>query len=150
MKLRIPPLLVVVAAALLMGWIARLVPALHVRLRMLNLLALGLAALGVLVILVALVSFRRERTTVDPMKPHRASALVSRGIFRWSRNPMYLGFLFLLLGWGACLSNLLALLVIPAFIFYMDRYQIRPEEQALEELFGLEYQAYRERVRRWL
>ena len=67
-----------------------------------------------------------------------------------TRNPMYLGFLLVLLGWAIYLSNVLAFLLLPAFILYMNRFQIYPEEKALASLFGEEFASYKSRVRRWL
>ncbi|HEX6927780.1 MAG TPA: isoprenylcysteine carboxylmethyltransferase family protein, partial [Gammaproteobacteria bacterium] len=82
--------------------------------------------------------------------PGRASALVVAGIYRRSRNPMYLGFALLLLALGIHLRSLSALLILPAFVLYMNRFQIAPEERALEARFGEEYNVYRQSVRRWL
>jgi protein-S-isoprenylcysteine O-methyltransferase Ste14 len=84
------------------------------------------------------------------MKPGSASVLVDGGIYRLTRNPMYLGFLVVLLGWAIFLSKLVALLPLPAFIFYMNRFQIQPEEKALAARFGQTFIAYKARVRRWL
>jgi len=97
-----------------------------------------------------IVSFRQARTTVNPMKPDTTSSLVVSGIYRWTRNPMYLGFLLVLLGWALFLSNALAFVLLPAVIFYMDRFQIEPEERALHSLFGQQFVIYTSRVRRWL
>jgi len=63
---------------------------------------------------------------------------------------MYLGFFVVLLGWAIFLSNIVAFLLLPAFIFYMNRFQIGPEEKALVALFGQSFVAYKARVRRWL
>jgi len=101
----------------------------------------GLASVG---------HFRRAGTTVNPLSPERASRLVSGGVYCLSRNPMYLALLLALLAWGAWLGNAIALLVVPVFVYSMDRLQIAPEERALEALFGEAYMAYRRKVRRWL
>jgi len=84
------------------------------------------------------------------MTPQSASALVVSGIYRFTRNPMYVGFLFVLLGWAVWLSNGLSFLFLPAFVLYMNRFQIQPEERALHARFGQEFVAYTSRVRRWL
>ncbi|HEV8366930.1 MAG TPA: isoprenylcysteine carboxylmethyltransferase family protein, partial [Pyrinomonadaceae bacterium] len=75
---------------------------------------------------------------------------VSTGVYRFTRNPMYLGLLLTLLGWAAFLSNPASLLFVPIFVLYINRFQIKPEEQVLSSLFGAEYMAYKSRVRRWL
>jgi protein-S-isoprenylcysteine O-methyltransferase Ste14 len=113
-------------------------------------LAVGLMLIGVAICAAAIVSFRRARTTVNPMTPRSTTALVVSGLYRMTRNPMYLGFLLVLLGWALWLSDGLALLGVPAFVLYMNRFQIEPEERVLAELFGSEYAAYQARVRRWL
>jgi protein-S-isoprenylcysteine O-methyltransferase Ste14 len=84
------------------------------------------------------------------MTPDAASAVVTGGVFRWSRNPMYLGMLVALAGWAAYLSNALAALLLPAFVAYLNRFQIRPEEQALLARFGPAYSEYMAAVRRWI
>jgi protein-S-isoprenylcysteine O-methyltransferase Ste14 len=84
------------------------------------------------------------------MKPDSTSSLVVSGIYKYTRNPMYLGFLLLLLGWAIFLSNLASFALLPAFVVYMNHFQIRPEERALGCLFAHEYQPYLARVRRWI
>lgn len=95
-------------------------------------------------------SFRRAKTTVNPLKPESASALVDTGIYRYTRNPMYVGFALFLLAWAVFLSSPWALLGLPLFIAYIQYFQIRPEERALERIFGSEFLDYKRRVRRWL
>jgi len=113
-------------------------------------IAIVLVAAGLAVGIAGVVSFRRARTTINPTKPTTTSALVSGGIYRLTRNPMYLGLALYLLGWAALLSNILALLFVPLFVCYINRFQINPEERALLALFGGEYTAYKKAVRRWL
>jgi protein-S-isoprenylcysteine O-methyltransferase Ste14 len=84
------------------------------------------------------------------MKASAASSLVSNSVYRFTRNPMYLGLLLTLLAWAAFLSNPLAVLWVPVFVLYINRFQITPDERVLSSLFGAEYAAYRNRVRRWL
>jgi protein-S-isoprenylcysteine O-methyltransferase Ste14 len=96
------------------------------------------------------VSFRRVKTTVNPTKPDATSSLVVSGIYKYTRNPMYVGFVLVLLGWAAFLSNLAALALVPVFIVYKNRFQIQPEERVLSSLFPHEYPTYRAKVRRWV
>ena len=107
------------------------------------LLGLGISFAGVRAI-------RRANTTINPTKPETASALVSTGIYRYTRNPMYLGMATWLLAWAAWLAAPIALVGVPLFVLYMNRFQIMPEERALTSLFGGEFPAYQARVRRWL
>jgi protein-S-isoprenylcysteine O-methyltransferase Ste14 len=97
-----------------------------------------------------IISFRLARTTVNPMKPETTSCLVRSGIYRFTRNPMYLGLCFLLVAWAIFLACPWALLGVLAFVLYMTRFQIGPEERVLSALFGEEYVAYKSTVRRWL
>jgi protein-S-isoprenylcysteine O-methyltransferase Ste14 len=113
-------------------------------------IAFPVGTIGVLLDATALVHFLQRRTTINPLKPASASTLVTGGIYRFTRNPMYLGLATLLLAWAIYLGSLAALAALPLFILYMNRFQIAPEERALEARFGAEYIAYRARVRRWL
>jgi len=144
---RIPPPIVAACIAAAMLGLAWVVPALDFPVP--PVLAFPVAAVGALLDAIALVHFLRRRTTVNPLKPESASALVTGGIYRLTRNPMYLGLATLLLAWAIYLGNLAALAGVPLFILYMNRFQIAPEERALEARFGAEYIAYRARVRRW-
>lgn len=109
-----------------------------------------LAGSGAAFCLAGVAAFRQARTTVNPTTPATSSALVVSGIYRWTRNPMYLGFALLLLAFAVWLSKLSALLLVPVFMGYLQRFQIRPEEQALRARFGASFDAYCQRVRRWL
>jgi protein-S-isoprenylcysteine O-methyltransferase Ste14 len=97
-----------------------------------------------------ILSFRRAKTTVNPLKPEKATHLVTSGVYRITRNPMYVGMLFLLIAWAIYLDSPWALLGPLAFVLFMNRFQIGPEEKALEVLFGDEFSDYKRRVRRWL
>ena len=150
LELKIPPVAVVLAAAALMWLVAWAVPAFKFQLPARDLVAMSFALAGAVTSALGVVSFRRARTTVNPMKPELSSSLVASGIYGLTRNPMYLGFLLVLLGWAVFLSSVLAFLFLPAFILYMNRFQIDPEERALAALFGQEFTAYKARARRWL
>jgi len=113
-------------------------------------IALAVAGAGLLIDLVSVVAFIRARTTVNPLAPDKANALVVSGLYRFSRNPMYLGMLLILLGWALWLGQSLALPLLAAFVIAIEALQIRPEEAALEQKFGDEYRAYKKRVRRWI
>ncbi|GAB3104640.1 hypothetical protein GCM10027081_35450 [Cupriavidus yeoncheonensis] len=97
-----------------------------------------------------MVSFLRAKTTMNPVRPDTASLLVTDGVFRFTRNPMYLSLLLYLLAWAVYLSNWLALLLLPLFVLYINRFQIAPEERMLSSLFDAQYVAYKGKVRRWL
>lgn len=150
LELKVPPPVVAAMAAAGMWALARLLPDLRLALGLRAPVAILLAVAGFLLAGSGIVAFRRARTTVNPHKPKSASALVASGPYRFTRNPMYAGMLLVLLAWAVFLAAPLALLGPAAFVLYIGRFQVRPEERALEQLFGAEYGAYRARVRRWL
>ncbi len=150
LELKIPPPVVALTCGALMWFLARETPFASWPVAGRGVLALTLAALGVCISASGVVTFHRAATTTNPMRPGDASTLVTGGIYRRTRNPMYLGLALVLLGWGAQLANVLALLFLPGFVLYIDRFQIIPEERMLAGLFGTEYQAYQASVRRWL
>jgi protein-S-isoprenylcysteine O-methyltransferase Ste14 len=92
----------------------------------------------------------RKNTTWLPTEPEKATALVTDGIFRYTRNPMYLTAVLFLTGVGVIVGNMLALVLVPCFILYIGRFQIAPEERALEGIFGEAYREYKRSVRRWV
>ena len=104
--------------------------------------------LGGLVGLAGLVTFLRAQTSPNPRRP--AARLVTGGPYRFTRNPMYLGFTFLYLGASAWMNSLWPVLLLPVVLIVMQRGVIAREEAYLERRFGAEYRAYRGRVRRWL
>jgi protein-S-isoprenylcysteine O-methyltransferase Ste14 len=150
LELRVPPLAVVAIAAALMWFAATVMPAVRVEVPGRILLASALALAGGSICLAGILQFRRARTTINPLVPGASSALVTNGIYRFSRNPMYLGFTLLLGAWALLLQNPLNIAVLAAFAAYIDRFQIEPEERALEAKFGADFRAYRRAVRRWL
>jgi protein-S-isoprenylcysteine O-methyltransferase Ste14 len=150
LELRIPPVALFLIAAAVMGGLAAFTGTARITFPGQLLAASVLLLAAGLVGLASVRTFARHETTVNPLRPERASRLVAAGIYRYSRNPMYLSLLLALAAWATWLGSWPALLVVPAFVLAMNRWQILPEERALETLFGSEYEAYRQRVRRWL
>lgn len=150
LNLKIPPLAVVLVLGALMWLMARALPEHGLDLPYRTLMAGIAAAAGFIVAAWGVAAFRRAGTTVNPMKPESSSSLVSSGIYSFTRNPMYLGFLLALLAWALYLSHPAAFLVLPLYVWYMNRFQIEPEERALASLFGERFTSYASRVRRWL
>ncbi|WP_414665109.1 methyltransferase family protein [Horticoccus sp. 23ND18S-11] len=150
LHLRLPPLALTAIAAGL-GWvIARALPAFALELPARYGVAGACGALGLACSILGVAAFRRARTTVNPLTPAATTALVVSGVYRITRNPMYLGFLGVLLAEIAWLANPAALLVAGGFVLYLNRYQIAPEEHALRARFGPAYLSYAARVRRWI
>ena len=150
LELKIPPVLITSLFALLMWLVSRLTPAIPISPALKIIFLLIFAGLGAYVGLAAVASFGKANTTVNPLTPESISSLVVSGIFNRSRNPMYLALLLALTGWGLYLANIFSLLMAVGFVLYMNRFQIQPEECALEEIFGSEFNDYKKRVRRWI
>ena len=150
MKLKIPPLLLTLLAALMMLGLDQVIPldlfAPEFKWVIITLLLL----LATSVLLWAGLGFRRQNTTVNPMTPEQVSALVVKGLYRYSRNPMYCAMALYLVACMLWLGNPLTGLVVILFVVYMNQFQIKPEEQALEQKFGQDFINYREKVRRWI
>lgn len=150
LELRIPPPVVALTLALLMWLTSLLFEPWSMPFGFRLGAALTLVAIGQGISISGIVLFRRARTTVNPFKPGSTSSLVTAGIYRFTRNPMYIGLLLTLLGWAAFLSSPPAFFFLAVFVLYMNRFQIEPEERVLSSLFGADYAAYQARVRRWL
>lgn len=150
LELKIPPVAVFLvfgaimwAAANAFPWASFSLPGAAIIVVMLGATGAGLGVMGLL-------AFRRGKTTVHPSHPERSSAVVTEGIYRYTRNPMYLGLAFFLTAWATKLGNVVSLLCVPAFIAYMTRFQILPEERALLSKFGATFGEYMDSVRRWM
>lgn len=105
---------------------------------------------GVAIAVVSVGKFRQHKTTITPLHPETTTALVTSGLYGYTRNPMYLGMAFCIAGIGVGLGSLLTLVVLPIFVWIITHRQILAEEQALNELFGKKYRNYMAKVRRWL
>ena len=106
--------------------------------------------IGLVIILFAIILFKKYQTTITPLNPSNATKLITDGIYKFSRNPMYLGLLFVLFGISIILNPTGGLFLIPLFILYLNIFQIVPEENAMVDLFKDEFLEYRKNVRRWI
>ncbi len=150
LELKVPPLIVLAIAAGLMWANARATPQWTLLYPGRLSAAATLLLLGVAIMLIGVLAFRKASTTVDPRSPQSTSQIVRSGIYRFTRNPMYLGMLVVLIAWMVWLSNAGAVAVPIFFALYITRWQIVPEERALAEKFGAVYESYRQSVRRWV
>ncbi|AWT14333.1 methyltransferase family protein [Stenotrophomonas maltophilia] len=150
LETRVPPPLVMLLCAAIGYMGSRWQPGAALQLPVLELLAGLVMAFGVVLNLLPKLAFRRVGTTVNPLRPATSSVLVTHGVYRHTRNPMYLGQATVLAGAMLYLQNLTALLAVPLFVLYINRWQIMPEERALSARFPEAYAAFRQRVRRWL
>jgi protein-S-isoprenylcysteine O-methyltransferase Ste14 len=147
---KIPPPLVAAAIALLMWPLSSVLPKIVVANSIHLALAISVALAGFVFALAGAIAFRRAKTTVNPLHPEQATALVTGGVYRVSRNPMYAGLLLCLLAWAIYLASPLALAGPVAFILFINRFQIEPEEKVLAEKFGAPFAEYCASVRRWV
>ena len=106
--------------------------------------------IGLIFIFSAIIQFIRIKTTVNPTKPHKTTSLVITGIFKISRNPMYLGMLLIIISYAFYESSIISLILIPFFIFFINKFQIEPEEFEMRRKFGKEYEDYCRKVDRWI
>jgi protein-S-isoprenylcysteine O-methyltransferase Ste14 len=150
LETRIPPPVVLAALAALAWWLARQFPQATFPLPQHAWLAAFIAIIGVLLNLLPKLRFGRANTTVNPMRPQNTSALVTAGLYRYTRNPMYVGQALVLLAWAIQLHHAFAFAAPVVFMLYITRFQIKPEERTLLAKFGQPYANYCQRVRRWL
>jgi len=150
MALKVPPALQVIICLLLIWLLGKLLPVVNMDVHIRNLLAVTLGGLALAIVVAGINSFRLAGTTVDPRSPQKATALVTNGIYRLTRNPMYLALVLMLAGYCIYLGTVAGLFVVAGFIHYMTTFQIKPEEEALERQFGEAYRDYKARVRRWI
>lgn len=150
LELKFPPVAVFIIFGIAMWAAASELPALTVTVPGATAVAGLLCIIGIGIGITSVLAFIRRGTTVHPNHPERTSEIVSSGIYRYTRNPMYLGLAILLTAWAVQLGNLVSLACVPGFIAYMTRFQIVPEERALREKFGEPFAEYMGTVRRWV
>jgi len=150
LELKVPPVVLVAFVAVGMWALSRISPDFLIAIPAAGWVASGIALVGMAIAVLGVLAFRTAGPTVDPRVPDQSESLVVSGIYRYSRNPMYLGFLMVLCAWGLWLGNVPALLFLPAFVLYMNRFQIAPEERFMREKFGDAFTRYCTGVRRWL
>jgi protein-S-isoprenylcysteine O-methyltransferase Ste14 len=109
-----------------------------------------IALAGLMLGAISLLMFRRAGTTINPIAIDKATSLVRTGPFRFSRNPMYLGMAIILAGLAVAFGVWVGFLMLPIFVFYITTFQIKPEEEALRNKFGSEFEDYCSKVRRWI
>tara|TARA_X000001036_G_C20612434_1_gene779550 strand:+ start:821 stop:1267 length:447 start_codon:yes stop_codon:yes gene_type:complete len=115
-----------------------------------DIIAASFLLLGIIILITAVLSFKRQSTTISPLQPEKASYLVVSGIFKYSRNPMYLGMLLILISMTIKFNFVGGILIIFGFITFITKFQIIPEEIALERLFGKEFTRYKKKTKRWI
>ena len=150
MKLLIPPPILTLMSAILMLIISKYFNKANFSLNQHNQFALFFLIVALIIIVISIAKFIKIKTTISPLKPNKTSIFVDSGIYKHTRNPMYLGLLLILFSLFLYLKNFLSFLVLPLFVIYITKNQILPEEKVLENLFGDQYKKYKNKVRRWI
>jgi len=150
LELKVPPVALFLLMVLLMHWLKGTLPEMKITVPFVEFVSAGLIALAVAVGIAGVYEFRKAKTTVNPVKPETASMVVDTGIFAYTRNPMYVALLLVIIAVGLWWQHLSVILCSVLFVAYMNRFQIKPEERALERLFGEDYLDYKNQVRRWI
>jgi protein-S-isoprenylcysteine O-methyltransferase Ste14 len=145
---RVPPPLVAILAGIIIYSSTKLIS--PVTFKFQGLIAVSVLVIGLTIMLSAINTFRQLQTTINPLKPKQATKLATNGVFKLTRNPMYLAMLIILIAFSVATGALAGLLLVPGFMLYITYFQILPEERAMAELFPDQFTRYCERVRRWL
>ncbi len=150
LETKIPPPVYGLLCALLMWWLDKQFPGAAILPAFMKTSGIVLILTGFSLDLYALKQFVGKHTTVNPLSPGKARSIVVSGLYHYTRNPMYLGMLTVLIGWALLLGNLLSFICLPMFVWVLTQMQIKPEERILAEKFGNTYTDYLQQVRRWL
>ncbi|NOQ94961.1 MAG: DUF1295 domain-containing protein [Methylophaga sp.] len=150
LKLRIPPPIYMLMMAGLMWLLSHFLPIAQIVTAPWNQFGFLMMFIALFTDGVSLIQFFRVHTSINPLHPEKANTLVVTGMYRLTRNPMYLGLLLLLIGWAMVLGSASSFIVLPLFVVILTVQQIIPEEEVLEQKFGQQYRDYKQSVRRWL
>ena len=147
-KTKFPPPLVALTFGFLINYTKNIFPKIEIK----NEIIFGsfMIISGLIIILSAIILFKKYQTTITPLNPSNATKLITDGIYKFSRNPMYLGLLLVLLGISIIINLTGGFFLIPLFILYLNLFQIIPEENAMVDLFKDEFLDYKKNVRRWI
>jgi len=147
-KTKFPPPLVALTFGFLINYTKNIFPKIEIK----NEIIVGsfMIISGLIIILSAIILFKKYQTTITPLNPSNATKLITDGIYKFSRNPMYLGLLLVLLGISIIINLTGGFFLIPLFILYLNLFQIIPEENAMVDLFKDEFLDYKKNVRRWI
>ena len=150
LELKIPPPVYALSIALLMWLLSQHAPVVQLISSPWNKVGLAIIIIAGMFDLWSLFLFIKKKTTINPLSPKNTTGLVTTGLYKVSRNPMYVGMLLMLFGYAIWLGSVTSFLVVPLFYLVITKMQIKPEEVILEENFGQEYMDYKNSVRRWL
>ena len=147
-KTKIPPPLIALTFGFLVNYSKNIFPKIEIVWG--GVVGAFMIIIGLIIILSAIIQFKKYKTTITPLNPSYATKLIVNGIYKFSRNPMYLGLLLILAGISIIQNPIGGLLFIPAFILYINHFQIIPEESAMLDLFKEDFLKYKKNIRRWI
>lgn len=150
LELKIPPVIIFIVCIGVIWMVQTYLPEYNITFTGQNWVAIACLLCGAALGIMGVFQFARKQTTVNPHKPENTTVFISTGIYSISRNPMYLGLLIVLIAGFIKWGNLFSLFILPAFIIYMNEFQIKPEERVLKEKFGHEFLSYARNTNRWL
>ena len=146
--LKIPPPLIVLTLIISIYFSSKKIDLINIPFKIQ--ISFFILSIGILIFLYPVLQFIKSKTTVDPIKFKKVNKLVTSGIFKYSRNPMYLGMLMVVLSTSIFYLNIYSILTPFLFIFWINKFQIKREEAFLTEKFGKEYLSYKNKTRKWL
>lgn len=147
-KTKIPPPLVALTFSLLVNYSKSIFPKVDIQYG--SVFGSFMISIGSIIILSAIIQFKNYKTSLTPLNPSNATKLIVHGVYKFSRNPMYLGLLLILSGISIIQNPIGGLIFVPSFILYITHFQIIPEESAMLDLFKYDFLKYKENVRRWI
>ena len=115
-----------------------------------DIISISFFLIGVAILFTAVISFKKQKTTISPLNPEKTSSLVVSNIFKYSRNPMYLGMLFMLISLAIRYNIIGGIISISIFIFFITKFQIKPEEVQMKKIFGEKYIQYKKKTGMWI
>ena len=148
LETKIPPPIVALIFGFLINYTKDIFPKLVIKNE--NIFGTCFILIGLVCFLSAIGLFKKNQTTVTPLNPSSATKLITNGIYKYSRNPMYLGMSLVLAGISIMVNPIGGLAFISLFILYINQFQIEPEEKAMTKLFRNEFSEYKKYVRRWI
>tara|TARA_Y100000768_G_scaffold69620_1_gene48961 strand:+ start:1041 stop:1484 length:444 start_codon:yes stop_codon:yes gene_type:complete len=146
--IKIPPPLIVLVLVISIYFSSKKIDLINIPFKLQ--ISFFILSIGILIFLYPVLQFIKSKTTVDPIKFKKVNKLVTSGIFKYSRNPMYLGMLMVVLSTSIFYLNIYSILTPFLFIFWINKFQIKREEAFLTEKFGKEYLSYKNKTRKWL
>lgn len=146
----VPPPVIMVLSMIAINYGSQYLPQFSFAFAEQQLIAVAIALVGLAILLVAVQGFRKADTTINPHKLDTMSHLVTGGLYHYTRNPMYLGMALLIASSGFYFASLFVLPVLGIFVIVINKFQIDPEERALEKRFGQEFLDFKRRTRKWI